>query len=76
MKSLHKSNETPHDMAPMSITSRTFETVSITTSTGTSYSVTNNEFYMKHSVALVGLNKLETQSMTPDIVESPNVFHA
>ena len=73
MKSLHKSNETPHDMAPMSITSRPFQTVSIT---GTSYSVTNNEFYMKHSVALVGLNKLETQSMTPDIVESPNVFHA
>ena len=62
-------------MAPVSFTSGTFSTASITTSTGAKSSANNNVLYIKHSVALAGLNKLEKQSMNPDIVEFVNVIH-
>ena len=63
MKSLHNSNETPPDMAATSLTSETYQTVSTMTSTGTSSSNTNDILCIKHSVAMAGLNKLETQPM-------------
>ena len=75
MKSLHRSIETPPDIVPASLFSGTFQLARTTTSTGTSSSATNDVLYIKHSVALTGLNKLETQSINPDIAELDNVFY-
>ena len=50
------------------------QTTSTTTSTGTSSDTTNDVLYIKCSVALVGLNKLEMQFINPDIAELANVF--
>ena len=58
-----------------SLTSGTLQTTSTTSSIETSSSTTNDVLYKKNSVALVGLNKLETPSMNPDITELANVFY-
>ena len=75
MKSLHKSNGTPPDMAPTSLTSEMYQTVSTTTLTGSSSGTTNDVLYIKYSVAIAGLNKLQTQAMNLDIAELANDFH-
>ena len=75
MNSLHKSNETPLDIAPTSLMIGTFQTASTATLTGTSFSTTNDVLYIKSSNALAGLNKLEKHSTNPDIAELANVFH-
>ena len=75
MKKLHKSNRTPPDMAPRSFTTGTYQTVSTMTLTGPSSGTTNDVLYIKHSVTIAGLNKLETQAMNLDIAEFVNVFH-
>ena len=67
MKSLHKLDEIPLDVSPASLTSGTFSTASTTTSTRTNSSANNNAFYIKCSIELAGLNKLETHSTNPDI---------
>ena len=70
-KSLHKSDEAPSDMTPISFTSGTFPEANTTTSTSTNYGV----LHIKHSVAHADLIKLEAQSMNPDIAQLTNVFH-
>ena len=75
MRSLYKSDNAPHNIAPVSNTAETFSTVIITNSTGTNPSVKNNLLYIKCLVALAGLNNLETQDMNPDIAELANVFN-
>ena len=69
---LNKSGEASLDMAPASLTSETFPTASTVTSTGTNSTVNNYVLYIKCSVALAGLNKLETQSTNQDIAELAN----
>ena len=76
MKSLHKSDEAWLDMVHVSFTAGAFPTASTTTSSGTNSSANNDVLYIKHSIALAGLNKLETESMNWDIAELANVFHA
>ena len=44
------------------------------TSIRPSSATTNYVFYIKHSVELAGLNKLETQAINPDIAELVNVL--
>ena len=74
MKSLHKFNEKSPDMAPVSLTSGTFQSTGTTTSMSTNSSAYNNVLYIKYSVALAGLNKMETKSTNPDIAELANVI--
>ena len=74
MKKLHNSNKIPPDTAPTSITSGTYQTVSATTSTGSSSGTTHDVLCIKHSVAIAGLNKLETKSTNPEVAELTNVF--
>ena len=51
-----------------------FQIASTTTATGSNSKTHNDTIYIKYSVALAGLNKLETQSMNPHIAELANVF--
>ena len=62
-------------MAPKSPTSQIFQTANTLTPTGTSFSTTNNIFYIKHCVELFVLSKLGTQFTDPDITVLANVFH-
>ena len=75
MKSLHKSNGTPPDMTSASLTSETYQSVSTITSNGPSSGTTNDVLYIKHSVAVTALDKLESQATNPDIAELANVSH-
>ena len=61
-------------MAFLPFTSEPFPTTSTTTSTRTNSSANSDVFYIKCSLTLAGLNKLETQSMNSDIEELANVF--
>ena len=74
IKSLHESNGTPPNVAPTSLIYETYQTVSTTTSTGSHLGTSNDVLYIKHSVAIAGLNKLETQATKPDFAELDNVF--
>ena len=75
MKSLCDSDEAPLYMDHASFTSETFPTASTTTTSGTNSSANNDDLYIKHSVILACLNKLEMQSMNPGIAELANVFN-
>ena len=75
MMSVYNSSTFPPDMALSSLASETFSTASTSTSTGTNPSANNYVLYIIHSVALAGMNKLETQSTNPDIAKLVNVFH-
>ena len=75
MKVLNKSDVAPPDMAPASFTSEFFLTASTITCTSSNSRSNNDVLYIMHSVALAGQNKLETQSMNPDIAELSNVFN-
>ena len=66
MKSLHGSNEI-HLIWLQSPS--TYQTVSTTTSAGSGSGTANDVLYIKHSVAIANLNRLETQSTNPDIAE-------
>ena len=74
IKSLHKLNGIPLDMTPTSLISGAYQTVSNITSTGSTSGTTNDVLYIKHSVAITGLNKLVTQVMNPDIAKLASVF--
>ena len=74
MSNLHNSNETPPGMAPTSLTSGTYQTISTMTLTGDSYGTINDILCINRSAAIAGLNKLETQSKNPDTAELTNVI--
>ena len=75
MKGLHKSDEAPPDMAPASFTYGKFPSTSTTTSTGTYSSANIHVLYIKHSVALAGLNKFETLYTNPGFAEFANILY-
>ena len=75
MKSLHKSNEILPDMSSTSLTSGTYQTVSIMTLGRPSSDATIDVLYINHSVAIAGLSKLKPQSTNPDNAEFAIVFH-
>ena len=74
MKSLHKLDETPPDMAPASITSGFFLTKSIITSTIMNTSANNDVLHIKCLIAFTGLNKLKTQFTNLEIAQIANIF--
>ena len=65
--SLHNSNEIPPDIAPTSINSETYQTVSSMTSTGSGSGTANDVLCIKHSVVISGSNRFKTQSTNPYI---------
>ena len=74
MKSFNKSDNAPLDVLHASFTVEIFATASTTTSFVTNSSANIDVFFIKCYIALTGLNKLETQSMHPNITELPNIF--
>ena len=74
MKNVHESNRKPPDMTPTSLTSKTYQTISTIASTRSSSNTITDVLYIKHSVAIAGLNKFDAQATNTDIAEFANVF--